>query len=156
MLLITHAITGAALSSIQKSIPGAFAIGLVSHYLLDIIPHYDHNVESFTTGDRRGIRKTLGLIALDGLASVVFPLLLFWPETAFEFWKLFAAIVAYDLPDLLQGFALVIKNNRLLNHHQAFQEWIHTKVRINHIPYIAIPLQIGFNLVFIFFAYYLV
>ena len=66
MLLITHAITGAALATIQKSIPAAFAIGLVSHYLLDMIPHYDHNVAPLLAkNDKAGIRKTLALIALD-------------------------------------------------------------------------------------------
>jgi hypothetical protein len=154
MLLITHAITGAALSTIQKSIPAGFFIGLVSHYLLDMIPHYDHNVEAFKNQDKAGIRKTLALIALDGLASVIIPLLLFSPANWPQFFILFSAIIGSILPDFLQGLALVFKNNRFIQAHQRFQEWIHTKIRINHIPHIAIPAQVAFNLAFIWFGYY--
>ena len=154
MLLITHAITGAALATIQKSIPAAFAIGLVSHYLLDMIPHYDHNVEPLLAkNDKAGIRKTLALIALDGVSSVIAPLLLFWPVNSAQFMIISAAILGSILPDFLQGLALVFKKNRFVQTHQHFQEWIHAKTRINHIPHIAIPAQITFNLLFIWFGY---
>ncbi len=152
MLLVTHAITGVALASIQKSIPAAFVIGLISHYLLDMIPHYDHNVEPLLQKDRVGIKKTLSLIALDGLASVILPLLIFWPATAAQFLIISAAIIGSVLPDFLQGLNLVFKNSNFLRTHQNFQEWIHTKMRINHIPHIAIPAQVAFNLLFIWFG----
>jgi hypothetical protein len=153
MLLITHAITGAALASIQKSIPAGFVIGLISHYLLDMIPHYDHNVEPLQSKDKAGIRKTLALIALDGLASVIVPFLLFAPADTAQLFILSAAIIGSILPDFLQGLTLVFRKNRFFRAHQNFQEWIHTKIRINHIPHIAIPAQVAFNLVFIWFGY---
>lgn len=154
MLLITHAVTGAALAGIQKSIPAGFLIGLVSHYLLDMIPHYDHNVEPLLQKtDKGGLRKTLALIALDGLASIIVPLLLFWPANLAQFLIISAAIIGSILPDFLQGVTLVFPRHKALRAHQDFQEWIHTKIRINHIPHIAIPAQIAFNLAFIWFGY---
>ncbi len=156
MLLITHAITGVALASIQKSVPAAFVIGLVSHYLLDMIPHFDHVVEPLQQkNDRRAIEKTLALIALDGIASVIVPLILFWPINLAQFLIIFVAIMGSTLPDFLQGVHLVFPKNKFIAKHQQFQEWIHAKIRINHIPHIAIPLQVGFNLLFIWFGKYL-
>ncbi len=152
MLLITHAITASALASAQKSASAAFFIDLVSHYLLDMIPHYDHVVEPLHTGDTKKFKKILLGIALDGIASFAAPLLLFLPGHMDSLYIILAAIVGSILPDFLQGVYLVFPKNKFIAAHQRFQEWIHAKIRINHIPHIAIPLQIAFNLVFVWFG----
>jgi hypothetical protein len=47
MILTTHAITGAAVASILPNNPAlGFAVGFVSHFLLDAIPHWDYDLRS--------------------------------------------------------------------------------------------------------------
>src|SRR3989338_1463162 len=47
MILATHAIAGAALASMMPDRPGlAFIAGVISHFLLDTIPHWDYQLRS--------------------------------------------------------------------------------------------------------------
>jgi hypothetical protein len=55
MILCTHAIVGAALASFVPSHPAAaFAIGFISHFALDAIPHRDYPINSRSVNPRIG------------------------------------------------------------------------------------------------------
>src|ERR1035437_5522051 len=59
MLLITHGVVGGALATaLNLNSPTAFAVGVASHYLLDMIPHWNYGIDSAT--------KTEGRNPIDG------------------------------------------------------------------------------------------
>jgi hypothetical protein len=61
MVLSTHAIVGAAISSFITSQPAAaFVLGFASHFALDAIPHWDYPIKSSSVNPNIG-----GPIALD-------------------------------------------------------------------------------------------
>jgi hypothetical protein len=129
MILVTHAITGAAVGQLVGNPVAALVYGFVSHFLLDAIPHWDYPLSEGEVKSGRVPRRDLIKIAADGLlglasvfiANALFPSLLWWP-------MVLGAIGAM-LPDALQ-FAYFKTKWRWLYYLQTFHEWIHTSVRL--------------------------
>jgi len=44
MLITTHLITGAAIGSLVSSLPLSIILAILSHYSLDLLPHFDQGV----------------------------------------------------------------------------------------------------------------
>lgn len=88
MILTTHAITGAAVASVlpQNPILG-FAAGFASHFLLDMIPHWDYKLRSAKHDFENPLDSDIALnedflfdlmkISADGIFGVATALLLF-------------------------------------------------------------------------------
>ena len=51
MILSIHAITGAVLGSYGTSPVQASVQGLISHYLIDFLPHFDYKINDIAKGD---------------------------------------------------------------------------------------------------------
>ncbi len=145
MILTSHAIVGAALSKITGFIPGAFFIGMASHYLTDAIPHYDYIEQDFVENPRSAkSRKMLRLIMLDGLAGLAASLLLFPPQTYADFVKLFFAVAGAMLPDALQGIQLYFPNRITLqsnNFHHFMHFLITRRPYLQNFPKFGLLLQ---------------
>lgn len=111
MLLTLHAATGALVGEIAPNPWAAFALGFLSHFLLDMFPHGDRGIAHATkaTGQRGPYYWLVGLDAIVGIA-------IFFP--AFAFGRFDHPIAAYCgllgglLPDLIVAipeYALYIK-----------------------------------------------
>ena len=50
MILVVHALAGAAISSQVKITWLGWILAFFSHFILDIIPHYDYNLKGFAFG----------------------------------------------------------------------------------------------------------
>src|SRR3989338_1231241 len=152
MFLTSHA-TAAVLIAEQIHSPTlAFALGWLSHYLLDMIPHGDD--ELLTNLPRRAF-----LVAFTKIAALDALIMLGWlwvllgrgaialtPATG-------AAIVGSLLPDILNGVYLVTRS-RLIEWNHRVNDWAHTAIIKKPLP----PVQ-GFFIQAIFFlllAVYLV
>ena len=128
MILSSHIIvaSAAAASAVQafnsKSPFLIFSVALASHYLLDIIPHWEYELFSIDgfkdkENDFSKIRMAFDIknllndflkLSFDffaGLAAAWFLTKIFWPE--FSFLYLTIAAGASVLPDVLQGFYIV-------------------------------------------------
>lgn len=104
MILITHSIAGVVIAKSQKSFLGALLAALLSHFILDMVPHYDYVDSGFADNPYSSRSwKIFLLIMLDGTLGVVLPLLIFPPQNVYEFVKMFFIIAASMLPDALAG-----------------------------------------------------
>lgn len=159
MILITHAIVGGALGSFPGENPGvAFVLGFVSHFLLDMIPHWDYELasayedkENHLNNDivlNKGFVKDLFKIGLDAFSGIVIPVLLFKGLPGVSIAAVFFGVVGALFPDFLQFayFRLRIAPLRAL---QTFHHWIHAKMHFNDSPKIGISLQILFIIIVI-------
>lgn len=155
MVLTTHAVVGGAIGRLLAFNPFlAFIVGFLSHFILDIIPHWDYPLQSKTT-DSRGMKQLhfrfglpavidfsrIGLDFLIGLALVywLFPLSqgTSW-FTSSVIWGALGAI----LPDALQ-FVYSQWRPRWLAGLQRFHLFIHAKQDLNRRPVLGITLQIS-------------
>lgn len=96
MLLSSHALVGGALGQATGNPILAFFVGIISHYLLDMIPHYDT-----TDGGKLTLRQ-YGLIFLD---LAILAVLLFVFKKSLDnnfFWGLAGAVT----PDVIDNVPL--------------------------------------------------
>lgn len=115
MMLAAHIVFANAVSSVGRfSLPTAFLFGLISHHLLDIIPHLDAGCV-WTRKDRdAGImpKAAMIFIAADALFSLGFLIWCGWDlkvNLPLLFWASFGAA----LPDLIvTGFPFFIPKMR--------------------------------------------
>lgn len=137
MILTTHVIAGAALAAAMPNRPLlAFATGVVSHFLLDAIPHWDYKLRSSRKDENNPLNDNivmgrdfqLDLIKISG--DAFFGLTLSW----FFFRSFFtgplglltfaAGTIGGLLPDALQ-FAYFKLRSPWLTALQRFHQWIH-------------------------------
>lgn len=155
MILVTHAVVGSALVHTAVSVGGALTVGMLSHYLFDMIPHWHYHVPKVKEASLRvpgsaPIKLTKALfndirwIALD-LASGFFLALLFFDGS----WLVIGAgAFGAVLPDLLVG-AGKFWPQKLLVWHDKFHRWIHTDIRLDDRPILGITTQAGIALLFV-------
>ncbi len=142
MTLAAHAATGALLSAFVPAHPVAtFAIGFGSHFLLDMIPHWDYHLESISedldhpleTDMRIGFSFFRDLIRIGADFSLGFVLAiligLFFPGTFLSVALLAAAGAV--LPDALQ-FAYMKLPYWPLTLLQRFHFFVHARLRIDN------------------------
>ncbi len=153
MVLTTHAVVGGAIGRLLSTNPIlAFFVGFFSHFVLDIIPHWDYPLQS-KVSDNRGVNQLhfkigwpaiidfsrIGLDLLIGLA------LTYWlfPTTSTSWlvssvaWGAFGAV----LPDALQ-FVYAQWRPRFLAGLQRFHHFIHAKQDLNNRPVLGVTLQL--------------
>lgn len=58
MLVTNHVLSGALLGHVARSVPVSFAVGVLSHLMLDVVPHW---------GDGREIQEVMHIAVPDGL-----------------------------------------------------------------------------------------
>ncbi len=61
MLVTNHVLSGALIGEAARSIPAAFSLGVLSHLVLDSVPHW---------GDRRPIEDVMHIAVPDGLVGL--------------------------------------------------------------------------------------
>ena len=162
MTLGTHIVIGAAATRVLGATHPilGFFIGLASHYLSDFIPHWDYKLSSLsgrkTSAERRwGSKKLfvldLGKIAIDFFVGAII-VAIFWPNSFTQSFFLLAAIfIGSTLPDFLEGLYFTTKFALILNPHQRFHDFMHTKIKLGAYPTIGIPSQIIIFLLSLYF-----
>jgi hypothetical protein len=68
MVITPHVLVGAALAR-RRSVGAAAALGLVSHYALDAIPHRDYSMEGIAGAGRLVLDAALAGVALRALRA---------------------------------------------------------------------------------------
>ena len=153
MVLTTHAVVGGAIGRLISTNPIlAFVVGFLSHFVLDVVPHWDYPLES-KTSDTRGVNQLhfrlgwpavidfsrIGLDLLIGffLAYWIFPSASGSWLTSSVAWGAIGAV----LPDALQ-FVYVQWRPRFLSSLQRFHMFVHAKQDFNNRPVLGVILQI--------------
>lgn len=126
MYLTVHGLAALVVAQAAPNPLVAFLLGLLSHLVLDFIPHGD---EHLTTGFTRTrvVKRMLGATAIDG-SILVFLLLIYLIATpSLSSGQLLAGLAGGLLPDLLEGVYLISNANWLKAYsrwHMAMHNWL--------------------------------
>lgn len=112
MFLVVHASAGAVLGSYIGVPAPAAALGFLSHFLLDIIPHGDETLgKQFIDAKRHGWLAVLAV--LDAVAALSLVSLVTLSGVLPNPTAAFAGAVGAMIPDILSGFTIVSKDKFL-------------------------------------------
>ena len=144
MTLTTHTTIGALIGKATGNPLLAFIFGILSHYLVDIIPHGDTGLSDSFRIKKTRRKKAVAYAMVDACVAIFFILLIantkeFASTTALT-WGIIGAI----LPDLLVGLHDLTKS-RLLHWHNQVHFFFHDLVvkRRGDVPlYYAVLAQI--------------
>ena len=148
MILTTHAITGAAVASLNPTRPiSGFFAGFVLHFILDAIPHWEYRIHSDSINPEIGSKLVFDRVFLtdilrigsDFSLGIILSFVLFYsPESVFA---VLAGALGGVMPDALQ-FAYGRIQKGPIVYLQKFHEWIHSPYKkLRHMPALGIPLQ---------------
>lgn len=138
MIATSHVIIGGAAAVLAGTVTQnpaiALAVGIVSHFLCDSLPHLDTPPNSKYDGDDIIWDKTLYRFAItDSLIAMILTLIIWYTKFDFEFFSVYAwgALGGY-LPDLLDNFPLwknKIRTIPFFHKFHLFHMWIHDNWR---------------------------
>jgi xanthine/uracil permease len=130
MFLAVHASVGAIAGNAVSNPFAAFALGFVSHFFTDMVPHGDENMyEGYKNGKK--VTRAIIYVAADAIATVILIALFFVQQDFFKPMNVALGIAGGLLPDLLVGLVEVIKpkNKKWL---ALKMEWFHHFHMKNH------------------------
>jgi len=169
MVFSTHSVVGGSLAVISGAGPlGAFAVGVLSHFALDSIPHWDYELLSKKEGQTKldgeiEINKSflidlvkMGTDLLIGFGAVIY---FFHPlglEALFDPFSLILNPIIWGaiggiIPDGLQFLYYKIRKEPLTS-IQKFHIFVHTDIRMEGRYIVGPILQIILASIFIFLA----
>jgi hypothetical protein len=150
VILITHAVGGAAVGVLFKSNPFlAFFTGFASHFLLDAIPHWDYPLQIFERNEKgkeftpttRSVVSALFITGLDCLSGFAIAAWATMHNPGLLLPALLGAVGGV-LPDFLQ-FVYYIFPRSPLKYLQRFHMSVHTKKHLNNNQTFGISSQIA-------------
>lgn len=113
MMLTTHAAIGAAFGSFVGDPVLGFSLGLISHFLVDMIPHGDNNLADRY---RKEKKKRLGVayVTVDAAVAIIFLMgaISGRPQNDTTNLAFSAAVIGSILPDLMVGLKELFPKNK--------------------------------------------
>lgn len=114
MFIAGHAAAGALIGEqIGTSPLLIFTLSMVSHFLLDVIPHGDgHHVDDYFSGTKKHLKNLYNVLVVDTVATII---MVAWFMAYANINRIAVAwgIIGGVLPDLLVGINEVWKNSRI-------------------------------------------
>lgn len=152
MTLTTHAVTGAALASLIPNQPMVgFAVGFLSHFILDAIPHWDYSLGSMKKDKDNPLNddmiinkdfvKDILKIGLDAALGLLLSYLIFGFYLKFSVLMILSGALGSMAPDALQFIYMKWRHEPIVS-LQRFHIWIHSKIRLDNRPIIGVGSQI--------------
>jgi hypothetical protein len=137
MTLTAHAITGAGLACLMPERPLlGFAVGFISHFVLDAIPHWDYHLNSMKEDRKNPMNNDLSMnmnfakdfikIGLDGVVGLLLSyfILCFWMN--YSLLIVLCGAIGAMAPDALQ-FVYMKWRHQPFTSLQKFHLWIHAE-----------------------------
>lgn len=158
MVLSAHAVVGGAIGALVRGNPlVAFLYGFISHFILDMIPHYDYPIRSGFVDphgeDKKILLKQILLdtfsVGFDILLGIVLAYIFFEANDPTYSW-LFGAVGAI-VPDALQ-FVYGLWKKPPLTWLQKVHEAVHTNIKFKKNPFIGMSVQVFFVFLVIYFV----
>ncbi|MBP6944572.1 hypothetical protein KBD61_02765 [Patescibacteria group bacterium] len=127
MFITTHALLGVLLGEQFASSPVlAFGLGLVSHFVADIIPHGDSGLyKDYASGTK--MKRAIAYVTLDGLVGMLLVLALFNTGLNTHRLAITAGIFGSVLPDVLVALYQVF-HIKVLEPVNRFHFSFHTRI----------------------------
>jgi len=150
MFVSTHALLGIVISQHVNNVPVAFGLGLLSHYILDMIPHGDESIGQWVK--KRPLRGFIITISAEIILLSSFIITVHlkheWPRANVALAGLMGAILpdilwySYDFyrhylvkryPKSQKIIRDILKLENFFEHHSRLHAWFHqvAKKRIN-------------------------
>jgi hypothetical protein len=165
MFISTHALLGIVISQHVDNVPAAFGLGVISHYLLDMIPHGDEKIGQWMK--KRPLRGFLIALVAEVTLISVFIITVYIKKALPRPGVVMAGLLGGTLPDLIwysydfyRGFILkhfpkskkiiqdVFRLESFFEHHNQIHKWFHDfiKTKINLVAGVFIQAVIVFGL----------
>ncbi len=104
MLLSIHATAGALIGQQINNPILAFILAFVSHFILDVIPHGDHDwIEEYKGGQKAKARKIVSIVVIDVLVLLALLISKFYFKSFTPNLPIVAGVAGGLLPDFLVG-----------------------------------------------------
>ncbi len=124
MYLTVHGAAGLAIAQAVPNPLAAFLVGLLSHFVLDFVPHGDEHLAQKHFSRGQTLRRLVGAALIDGVLLTGFLILYLWTTPWANYPASGAAVLGAVLPDALQGLAFAT-NWKGLDWFTKFHEGMH-------------------------------
>lgn len=145
MFLTVHGTAGVLVGSLTGNPVSAFALGVLSHAVLDIIPHGDEALGPQCAGPtcshREEVRFMLKLAIVDAIVMAFVLAFVFVPWRTVPTLPMLAGFAGGVIPDVLQGLGTAFPRIRLFSRFKEIHDVIHVRI----IPYDP-TFRVGFSL----------
>lgn len=133
MLLGPHLITGAVAGEYIDNPYFAFAAGIILHFILDAIPHYD------TTDDGKYTFRQIALIFSEGIIGIIIFLFCYKNFSVHKISFLAGALggIVPDIIDNVPFWQKIFQNNKFGKKFHSFHTWVQL-IKLAPIPGIAV------------------
>ena len=135
MFLTVHAPAGALVGAFAPDPVSAFVLGVLSHAVLDIIPHGDEAIGPPCAGQtcthREEVRLMLRLAIADAALMGIVLATILTPWRALPSFSVLAGIAGGVLPAILQGLGMAFPRIRPLARFKELHDVVHCRI----IPY---------------------
>jgi len=121
MIFSPHIIIGAAIGAKTQNLGLIIILGLLSHFIMDKLPHWDYSVIPDIKNFRqtKSIKLLIPLIlksTIDVIFGLLIVLLLVWQKDIFDYlFFIIAGIFFSLLPDAVGALIFIFGNNNLFN-----------------------------------------
>jgi xanthine/uracil permease len=130
MFLAVHASVGALAGNAVNGPVAAFAMGFISHFFADMVPHGDeHMYEGYKNGNKVG--RAVLYVTHDAVATIILIAVFFLRQDFFSPLNVTLGIVGGLLPDLLVGLFEIARPKRR-NWFNRKLSWFHGFHMKNH------------------------
>lgn len=135
MFLTVHATAGVLVGSLATNPAVAFAFGVLSHAVLDIIPHGDEKLGPECAGPtcthREEVRFMLKLAIVDAVIMAAVLAFLFTPWRTTPTLPMLAGFAGGVIPDILQGLGMAFPRIRPFARFKELHDFVHVRL----VPY---------------------
>lgn len=129
MFLAVHASVGAIAGNAVASPMVAFALGFLSHFFMDMIPHGDEQMyHGYKSGTK--VKRAILYVAGDAILTVILIAVFFLRQDFFSPVAVSMGIVGGLLPDFFVGLYEVMKPDR--RERKRLYKWIHRRLESFH------------------------
>ena len=115
MVIVPHMLAGAAIGAHSPNVWAAFCFGLLSHYLLDSLPHWEY-LDSIKISKFKHLAKIL----IDLIIAIIIVLIVAWPLKIIIIFGIMGAL----LPDFIE-FLYINYKIKLLRPLSLFHHKVH-------------------------------
>lgn len=126
MVLTAHTITGVALASMVPDKPlVGFAVGFLSHFVLDAMPHWDYTLKSLVEDRHNPMNKDMVIgkeffidllkISFDAIFGLLMSYLVFGLYLKYSFLVILCGAVGAMMPDALQFVYMKLRHEPFIS-----------------------------------------